>query len=354
MMRYSFVIEANGIIDRRAPEQEFMTWLNISIKQLSMSLLILLGLTVGSILIAKQISLTPPNLDTLPASGVDSNSAVLWANVYSLGSASSVKLSFEWGNERDKYSGETLVNTADKPGPYSFKWTNLEPGKTYFYRAKAIGDKTAYGRVQQFNISVYQAPQIVTLDAENSPIAASLKGNLSSLGSSSYVLTSFIWWTDPSYTYETGPQKSDNIGIFTARLTDLKPNITYFYKAKAQGDRETVIGDVKSFITSTKPPSITTNAGAATAFSALLGASVSSMGTASSVSVSFEYGIDSSNLDKKTAGEEMDSTGSFSFRILNLNPGTTYYFRAKAVGDGITYGDIKQVRTTIGNVSPYQ
>ena len=35
----------------------------------------------------------------------------------------------------------------------------------------------------------------------------------------------------------------------------------------------------------------------------------------------------------------MDNTGSFTAEVTDLTPGTTYHFRAKATGDGTSYGD---------------
>ena len=78
-------------------------------------------------------------------------------------------------------------------------------------------------------------------------------------------------------------------GTFTADLSGLAPGTTYYYRAKAVG-HGTVYGDDESFTTLT-PPTVTTNAatGVATT-SATLNGDLTSLGTAGSVTVSFEWG----------------------------------------------------------------
>jgi phosphodiesterase/alkaline phosphatase D-like protein len=163
-----------------------------------------------------------------------------------------------------------------------------------------------------------------------------------------------MWWTNPSSPYETAMQTRDKPGIFYAMLTDLKPNTTYYYKAKAQGDREIMLGDIQTFVTATKPPTVTTLNADTSSFSASLHGTLTSLGSSISVTVSFEYGLDDKNPDKETLGIVEVNTGSFSSKILNLTPGTTYYFRAKAVADGTGYGEINKFTTNVGNRSYYQ
>ena len=77
-------------------------------------------------------------------------------------------------------------------------------------------------------------------------------------------------------------------------MTSLTPGTTYYYRAKATGNG-TTFGLEKSFTTLTTPPSVTTDiASTITAASARLNGNLTDRGTASSVTVSFEWGLTTS------------------------------------------------------------
>jgi hypothetical protein len=89
------------------------------------------------------------------------------------------------------------------------------------------------------------------------------------------------------------------------------------------------------------PLSVTTNdAGRITVKGATLNGWLDDLGSFDTVDVSFEWGITSGALDKETRPKPKRKTGAFKARLQRLSPNTTYYFRAKAEGDGtIVYGD---------------
>lgn len=94
------------------------------------------------------------------------------------------------------------------------------------------------------------------------------------------------------------------------------------------------------------PPTVTTeDATNITTSSAMLGGNLTSLGTATSANVSFQWGTSSGNYTGETTPVSMNTTGAFSFALGDLSANTTYYFRAKAVGDGIGYGDEKSFTT---------
>ncbi len=74
------------------------------------------------------------------------------------------------------------------------------------------------------------------------------------------------------------------------------------------------------------------------------------LGTASSVAVSFEYGITPA-YGSETMPQTMYTSGSFATGIGGLIPGTTYHYRAKAVGDLEAYGS-DMTFTTEGESQP--
>jgi len=77
---------------------------------------------------------------------------------------------------------------------------------------------------------------------------------------------------------------------------------------------------------------------------ATLNGYLTGMGTASTVKVSFGWDTVSHAGNPEayshwTYPQVKRSPGKFKVRLDNLKPGTTYYFRAKATGDTISYGE---------------
>ena len=93
----------------------------------------------------------PPAVATGYADRITASSAQVNGRLTSLGSASSVTVSFVWGNAQGgPYTDETsgVVQTATVA--FQFELSGLASGTTFYYQAKAEGDGTAYGEEQSF------------------------------------------------------------------------------------------------------------------------------------------------------------------------------------------------------------
>ena len=100
----------------------------------------------------------------------------------------------------------------------------------------------------------------------------------------------------------------------------------------------------------TAPPTVTSNAATAVGTTtATLNGNLTDLGTATSVQVSFEWGLTTA-YGNETSPQTMTSTGTFSAPLSSLSPGTTYHFRAKAVGQGTSYGT--DITFTTGTPAP--
>jgi len=183
---------------------------------------------------------------------------------------------------------------------------------------------------------------------------ATLNGTLSDLGSASTVQVYFEYGLDTNYSSGTTPyQAMSGTGPFTARVTGLVPNTTYHFRAVAVGDGTSYGGDV-SFTTAPIPVAPAVSTGSASgvgAYGATLNGTLSDLGSASTVQVYFEYGLDTSYSLGTTPYQEMAALGTFAAQLTGLTPGTTYHFRAVAVGDGTAYGD-DMVFTTLAPAPP--
>jgi len=104
---------------------------------------------------------------------------------------------------------------------------------------------------------------------------------------------------------------------------------------------------VVNVVLADEPPVVSTNdATNITCNSATLNGYLHDLGDAMSVNVSFEWGTDDS-YGNETEPQVMNTVGSFSADINDLEPDTTYHFRAKVVGSSTAYGEDKSFSTGI-------
>jgi len=98
------------------------------------------------------------------------------------------------------------------------------------------------------------------------------------------------------------------------------------------------------------PPSVATdNSTNIATTSATLNGNLTSLGSASTCNVTFQWGTVPSSYSAETDNQTKGSSDNFTANLLNLTPNTTYYFRSKAVGDGTGYGEEKSFKTLITN-----
>ncbi len=91
----------------------------------------------------------PPAVTTSAAGNITADSAILNGNLTAMGTATSVQVSFEWGNTTD-YGNETPAQIMTGTGAFSGNITGLSPNTTYHFRVRAVGDGTSYGNDTTF------------------------------------------------------------------------------------------------------------------------------------------------------------------------------------------------------------
>jgi hypothetical protein len=131
----------------------------------------------------------------------------------------------------------------------------------------------------------------------------------------------------------TGETTSSNFPTLNQYQTNLK----------GTGDAFIVrIGGVFASVTTESATGITVT-------SARLNGNLTALGTgwgAYGTNVSFEWGTSPGVYSNTTASQSMSALGVFYNDVTGLTPNTTYYFRAKVAGDGITYGVEKTFTST--------
>ncbi len=238
----------------------------------------------------------------------------------------------------------------------------LANGTVYYWR---VGYKDSGGLWSSYSaetsfttVRATPVPPTVVTDAASviGPTSATLNLRLTGLGSASPVLVSFDWGPGSAYGSTTTPQAMTGAGSFSYPLSGLAAGATYHYRAKAVGD-DTAYGRDMTFTTSATPTSppvvVTEDADSITANSARLNGSLTSLGTAGSATVSFVWGTSKGGpYPNETTGAVQTAGGAFRFDLSGLAPSTTFYYQARAVGDGTSYGAEESFTTGAAAASP--
>ncbi len=169
--------------------------------------------------------------------------------------------------------------------------------------------------------------------------------------------TNFSSWSPPDASQFTTEyldilfEHGASIALLHTTLAPNNPGYSFF---TAEGDpiqSMVAIGEEISrlqaplSVSDVPPAGSTETAVNVTSSSAELVGIVSDLGSAATVDVSFYWGHTAESMDNETHTDTVSSTGSFSIGIAGLNPETTYYYRLKAQGDGVSYGEIESFIT---------
>lgn len=183
-------------------------------------------------------------------------------------------------------------------------------------------------------------------------IGATLNGELTNLGSfgGSTVYLFFEYGPDPAYGNTTTEQAVTVIGTFNDALTGLSSDTLYYYRAATRYDGASYTYGAQLTFTTSGAPVITTSA--ATDVGAISASLQGLLDTslATNVYVRFDYGYDTS-YGFTSPWQTFTADTSFNAFVYNLQPSTTYYFRAVGLyGAAVyVYGSSLTLVTTDGS-----
>jgi hypothetical protein len=114
-------------------------------------------------LVSFEVSSTPLSVTTRSASDLSTTGAILNADLTSRGTASTIAVSFDYGLTTDYGSdADGIPPTLTNTGAFTASLIGLTPNTQYHYRAKAVGDDTAYGSDQTFTTLDINSPPILS------------------------------------------------------------------------------------------------------------------------------------------------------------------------------------------------
>jgi phosphodiesterase/alkaline phosphatase D-like protein len=164
------------------------------------------------------------------------DTVVLNGDLISMGNLGTVYVYFEFGTSVE-YGGKTESQKVTGTGMFDARVTGLLPGTVYHYRA-VVNDgirNLSVGSDTTFSTDTIP-PDVITLEATNvGDTTATINATLLSLGTADAVDVSFEYGTSRNYGKSTTIKQLTSAGDFSAVLTKLQPDTTYYFRAIADG-----------------------------------------------------------------------------------------------------------------------
>jgi len=301
-----------------------------------------------------------PVIITLDISDITSMSALSGGNIVSRGSAVITLRGVVFSTLGDPLTdplATVVTNDGSGEGYFPSKMEGLLGNTTYYVRAYAANVYgKSYGELKSFTTSPPVLPLVwpPSFDINDiSNTAASGVFVVVNNGGDPVTERGIRYSTDRvNYTYvpsETLTGK--DIGTFTAKLTGLSPNITYYAQAYAINAVGTGLSVETSFVTSSLAILNTIMPYDITGFNAYSGGDIISTGddviSAKGVCWSTEKYPTADLVTRTSEPLSGIGTGVFNSYLTGLTSGTKYYIRAYAVNSfGIAYGNLDSLTTS--------
>jgi hypothetical protein len=317
------------------------------------------------------LTLEAPIVDGQSTSKVTSSSAELEAQVNP--NYQETSYAFEYATNEALTGATTVAGASPLPPEFGDQFVSvaiggLQPRTTYYYRVVPTnGTGATDGPVQSFTtlaapvVTTGTAQQLTRTTAEVSgtvnPGGVPTSGHIAFISQEGYEAAGGAGAANPY----AGGRVTPNVNVgadYTAhsvgmtQLRELTPGTTYHFAVVATNSIGTTIGPDGTFTTSapTPPLAVTDEPVGVTQVLATLTGTVDTRGLRTTVN--FEFGntpaLGSLELASITPGSESGTTVAISTSFgPYLQPGTTYYYRARASNfDGVSYGAVKSFTTS--------
>ena len=302
-----------------------------------------------------------PLIENVEINDVNSNSCQVSVDLKLFKSkniGSDVILQLQFFKDTNDYSVLTLLKDQVNIGSNIFDVFNLESNTAYYLK---VNVRNKVGESQSEFIHFYTLntggiPSVSTLGSNSiASNSATLLGKLNNIGNSQVLSKGFC------YSLSNNPTTSNSvisvpgvsIGNFSAEVSGLLPNTTYFFRSFATNSNGVAYGDVLQFQTTSGLPSVSTlGSNSITSNAATLLGKLNNIGNGQVLSKGFCYSLSNNPSTSNTViSVPGSSVGNFSSEVSGLLPNTTYFFRAFATNSyGVAYGEVLQFQTSSPNL----
>ena len=299
-------------------------------------------------------SFATPTVTTLPMTNITQTTAMGGGTVTADGGAAVTERGICWGTEHNPTTANSHESSGTGTGVFMVDLADLTPSTTYYVRAYAINSVgTSYGDEVSFTTTDYLfAPTVITSEVSNITQTTALGGgNVTNDGGATVTERGICWSTSHNPTTSGSHTNSGTeTGSFTASMTGLTANTTYYVRAYAINSQGTSYGDEVSFTTTqdiAAPTVATSNVTNITQTTATGGGNVTADGGATVTERGICWSTSPSPTVNGSHATNGNGTGSYSIEMTGLSANTTYYVRAYAVNSaGTSYGNEVSFTTT--------
>lgn len=263
--------------------------------------------------------------------------ARIWGQLILTESIENWKEGFVWDTQEhdnwQDYANKVWADNYVAINRFSVDVEGLDRFTVHHYRAYVEDSETGtITRVGGDFTFIPGGPRVNTASASNiGTTSVDLSGELWHMGGAATVDVLFEYGEDPaSLDMEAGHQTLAQLGDFGTTLADLESCAKYYFRAVAVNDADTHKGQI-SQVTPGQPVVATGFPRDVGVDTATLQGTLFDLAGMPDATVWFEYSDDSpNNLNQSTPSQAMDAPGGFSAVIGDLEPNTTYWYRAVA------------------------
>ncbi|MCP4195070.1 MAG: hypothetical protein GY768_31100, partial [Planctomycetaceae bacterium] len=308
----------------------------------------------------RTLTVNAPAVKNLPAQDVLASAATLRGQLIDSGNETPV-VTVYWGptdGGQDAGQWANRVSLGAQAGEFDLSITGLASGTNYFYRAQATnsggsGWATDSASLRTLDVLAPSLGPIVALDVDS--FETIISGQVLETGNEIPQITLFWGKSDQGIQADAWEHSADQgfvNGVFSATLTGLDDDTTYFYLARATNSGGTVWTNAGRSFKTLKVTLPIVEHGPVNAVSS---ASVELVGQVADRGndapfVEFFYGTTDGGTNEE-AWDQVAEVGiefsAFSTKLRNLEAETQYFFRARATNAaGISWAAESQVVTT--------
>ena len=306
-------------------------------------------------LVVKASFLGMPAITTKEPTEVMSNSATVAGKITDDGGRPVLVRGICYGTSQSPDISGNHTEDGSGTGDFGHNITGLSSATTYYARAYATNRNGTYYASNIVSFTTTTGLPTVTTDNVTNITTTSAKcdGNVTNNGGFNVTARGICWNTvgAPDLNDQHTTNGSGN-GAFTANLTDLEPNVTYYVRAYAINQIGTSYGEEISFTTNDGSITVTTNSITdITPTSATCGGvvTVSSGNTFPVTARGVCWSTNHNPSTEDSHSSDGSGAGPFTSSISGLTVNTTYYVRAYATNQqGTFYGEEKSFTTTMG------